>query len=206
MSIRPEFETFGSTVSASEAIVQYLIPWVQADAVGGNRQIDRVTTVERHIGSFDKPEDIKRWMSRKNGGVRVAAMRIISMTNQGTQLVGTVEFAAFVFCSDEFAYAKDARAEVVASRVCKALMSKGGWTGTGAAKAPSMVRADNLYSVKIDELGVAIWSVTWQQDWPLDNPIDPDTLDDFLRFNWLAKQADGAPELEADIILPGPNP
>ncbi len=28
---------------------------------------------------------------------------------------------------------------------------------------------DNLYTTGIDKLGLAIWSVTWRQDWPLDN-------------------------------------
>ncbi|WP_303845280.1 hypothetical protein [Aeromonas sobria] len=203
---RPDFGTIGSTVAACEAVVQYLIPYVQADDIGGQRQIDRVTTVERHIGQFNKAEHIKRWMSRKNGGVRVTALRVVSMANQGSSLVGTVEFAAFVFCLDLAAYAKDQRAEVVASRLAKALMLKGNWAGTGAAKAPEAVRMDNLYSNDIDELGLAIWSVTWRQDWPLDEPIDPATLDDFLHFNWRAEQGDGAPACEAEINLPGPTP
>jgi len=201
---RPDFGTIGSTVAACEAVVDYLIPYLQADAVGGDRQVDRVQTVERHIGQFDKPEDVKRWMGNRDGGVRIAALRIVSMRNEGSSLIGSIEFAAFVFTNDMWAYAKDLRAEVIAGRLAKALMIKGGWQGTGAYKAPDSVRADNLYSGNIDQLGLAIWSVTWRQDWPLDNPIDVDTLDDFLRCNWQAELADGAPVLEADITLPGP--
>ena len=70
---RPDFGTIGSTVAACEGVVKYLIPYLQADAVGGDKQVDRVQTVERHIGQFDKPEDVKRWLSNRDGGVRVAA-------------------------------------------------------------------------------------------------------------------------------------
>jgi len=203
---RPDFGTIGSTVSACEGVVQYLKPYLEATGPGADRMIDRVQTVERHIGQFDKAEEIDRWMSNKDGGVRIAAVQVPKMENQGNTLVGTIEFAAYVFCADLYAYGKDQRAEVIAGRLAKALMLKGGWVGAGSAKAPEKVAMRNLYALKTDKKGVAIWSVTWLQDWPLDNPIDPDTLDDFLRFNWKAEQAYGAPELEAEINLPGPNP
>lgn len=202
---RPDFGTIGSTVSACEGVVQYLKPYLEAAGPGADRVIDRVQTVERHIGRFNEPDDITRWMSGKEGGIRIAAMRVVSMRREGN-LIGTIEFSAFVFCAEQFGYAKDQRAEVIAGRLATALMLTGGWRGTGASKAPEGVRMDNLYTTGIDELGLAIWSVTWRQDWPLDNPIDPATLDDFLRFNFKAELADGAPECEATIELPGPTP
>lgn len=200
---RPDFGTIGSTVSACEGVVQYLKPYLEAAGPGADRVIDRVQTVERHIGRFNEPDDITRWMSGKEGGIRIAAMRVVSMRREGN-LIGTIEFSAFVFCAEQFGYAKDQRAEVIAGRLATALMLTGGWRGTGASKAPEGVRMDNLYTTGIDELGLAIWSVTWRQDWPLDNPIDPATLDDFLRFNFKAELAAGAPVCEADVILPGP--
>ena len=189
---RPDFGTIGSTVSACEAVVQYLKPYLEATGAGANRLIDRVQTVERHIGRFNEADDIKRWMSGKEGGIRICAQRVVAMQNQGSRLIGTVEFVAFV--------------EVITCRLAKALMLKGGWVDTGASSAPESVRADNLYTTAIDKLGLAIWSVTWRQDWPLDEPIDEATLDDFLRFNFKAELADGAPVCEATINLPGPTP
>lgn len=201
---RPDFGTIGSTVSACESVVQYLKPYLEATGPGADRVVDRVQVVERHIGQFDTAEEIGRWMGPKDGGIRIAAQRVTKVENQGSTLIGTIELAAFVFCADMWAYAKDQRAEVIAGRLAKALMLKGNWTGTGAAKAPEAVSMQNLYSIKTDKKGVAIWAVTWRQDWPLDDPIDTATLDDFLRFNWQAKQGDGAPVCEADINLPGP--
>ncbi|WP_265432821.1 hypothetical protein [Aeromonas salmonicida] len=200
---RPDFGTIGSTVSACEGVVQYLKPYLEAAGPGADRVIDRVQTVERHIGRFNEPDDITRWMSGKGGGIRIAAMRVVSMRREGN-LIGIIEFSAFVFCAEQFGYAKDQRAEVIAGRLATALMLTGGWRGTGASKAPEGVRMDNLYTPGIDELGLAIWSVTWRQDWPLDDPIDPATLDDFLRFNFKAELAAGAPVCEATIELPGP--
>ena len=203
---RPDFGTIGSTVSACEAVVQYLKPYLEATGPGADLVIDRVQLVERHIGQFDKPEEIAYWMSNKDGGIRIAALRVPKMENQGSSLIGTIEFAAYVFCADMWGHAKDQRAEVIAGRLAKALMLKGNWTGTGAAKTPEAVSMQNLYAIKTDKKGVAIWAVTWRQDWPLDDPIDPTTLDDFLHFNWQAQQGDGAPVCEADITLPGPTP
>ena len=51
---RPDFGTIGSTVAACEGVVEYLIPYLQADAVGGDKQVDMVQTVERHIGQCQK--------------------------------------------------------------------------------------------------------------------------------------------------------
>lgn len=203
---RPDFGTIGSTVSACEAVVEYLKPYLEATGPGADRKIDRVQTVERHIGRFNEVDDIKRWMSGKDGGVRICAQRVVNYYNEGNRLIGTVEFAAFVFCADLFAYAKDQRAEVIAGRLAKALMIKGGWLGTQAKKAPDGVRSDNLYTTAIDKIGLGIWGVTWRQDWPLDDPIDEATLDDFLRCNFKAELADGAPACEAMIELPGPTP
>lgn len=202
---RPDFHTVASTVAAAERIVATLRPYLQADASGGDRQIDRVAVIERHAGQFDKASEVKGWLSTRDGGIRIAALRISAMHNEGSRLIGTVRWAAYVFVTDQYGYARDQRAEVIAGRLCKALMLKSGWVDSGASSRPDAVQADNLYNGEIDKLGVAIWAVTWSQDWPLDEPIDMATLDDFLRCGVGLELADGAPIAEAEITLPGPN-
>jgi hypothetical protein len=54
MSERPAFVTLGSTVSAAENIVN----WLKAE-LEGEKQPDRVEKVERHIGQFNTPEQVK---------------------------------------------------------------------------------------------------------------------------------------------------
>lgn len=193
---KPDFNTTGSTVWACDQIVTYLKPELE----GTERQIDRVQTVERHIGKFDSPADVKRWIANRDGGVRIAAVRVPQYETVGGRLIGTVNFTAYVFTTDQFGYQKDTRAEVIAGRIAGLLLRKGALpTAYGRADG---VRGDNLYSAQIDELGLAIWSVSWTQQWYLDVPIDPDTLDDFLRFGIKAQLADGAPELEGLVDLP----
>ncbi|TCT70705.1 hypothetical protein [Vibrio crassostreae] len=193
---RPDFTTSGSTVWAVNEIVQYLKPKLE----GGVREIEKIQTVERHIGRFDKADDIKRWMSNRDGGVRVAALRVQQYETVGNRLIGNVNFAAYVFTTDQFGYEKDLRSEVVAGKLVRELMDRSALpTSYGRVEN---VRSDNLYSGEIDKLGIAIWSVTWSQQWYLDEEIDLSTLDDFITFGLKGEIADGAPTIDGEVKLP----
>ncbi|MFV2241800.1 hypothetical protein ACNITM_27940, partial [Escherichia coli] len=54
--------------------------------------------------------------------------------------------------------------------------------GMGAERMAADVRADNIYSVSLDGLGVTMWAVTWEQEFRLDEEIDLAALPDFLRL------------------------
>ncbi|PMM11624.1 hypothetical protein BCT62_09630 [Vibrio splendidus] len=193
---RPDFTTSGSTVWAVNEIVQYLKPKLE----GGVREIEKIQTVERHVGRFDKADDIKRWMSNRDGGVRVAALRVQQYETVGNRLIGNVNLVAYVFTTDQFGYEKDLRAEVVAGKLVRELMDRSALpTSYGRVEN---VRSDNLYSGEIDKLGIAIWSVTWSQQWYLDEEIDLSTLDDFITFGLKGEIADGAPTIDGEVQLP----
>ncbi|MEZ8134782.1 hypothetical protein ACED34_04505 [Vibrio splendidus] len=193
---RPDFTTSGSTVWAVNEIVQYLKPKLE----GGVREIEKIQTVERHIGRFDKADDIKRWMSNRDGGVRIAALRVPQYETVGNRLIGNVNLVAYVFTTDQFGYEKDLRAEVVAGKLVRELMDRSALpTSYGRVEN---VRSDNLYSGEIDKLGIAIWSVTWSQQWYLDEEIDLSTLDDFITFGLKGEIADGAPTIDGEVQLP----
>ncbi|EKO3919752.1 hypothetical protein GCS60_000605 [Vibrio metschnikovii] len=193
---RPDFTTSGSTVWAVNEIVQYLKPKLE----GGVREIEKIQTVERHIGRFDKADDIKRWMSNRDGGVRVAALRVQQYETVGNRLIGNVNLVAYVFTTDQFGYEKDLRAEVVAGKLVRELVDRSALpTAYGRVEN---VRSDNLYSGEIDKLGIAIWSVTWSQQWYLDEEIDLSTLDDFITFGLKGEIADGAPTIDGEVQLP----
>ncbi|MFA1568973.1 hypothetical protein A152_0008075 [Vibrio tasmaniensis 1F-187] len=193
---RPDFTTSGSTVWAVNEIVQYLKPKLE----GGEREIEKIQTVERHIGRFDKADDIKRWMSNRDGGVRIAALRVPQYETVGNRLIGNVNLVAYVFTTDQFGYEKDLRAEVVAGKLVRELMDRSALpTSYGRVEN---VRSDNLYSGEIDKLGIAIWSVTWSQQWYLDEEIDLSTLDDFITFGLKGEIADGAPTIDGEVQLP----
>ncbi|WP_431786867.1 hypothetical protein [Vibrio harveyi] len=197
MSERPSFNIQGSTVWACNEIVNYLKPALEGI---DESEIDKVATVERHIGRFDKPEDIKRWLARRGGGVRIAALRVNQYKTVGNRLVGDVNFVAYVFTTDQYGYEKDMRAEVITGRLVRAMMDRKA-TPT-AYSMPQGVRADNLYNGGIDQLGVAIWSVTWSQQWYIDEEIDLSTLDDFITFGLKGEIAEGSPDIEGEVKLP----
>ncbi|MEF1256001.1 hypothetical protein [Vibrio sp. M260112] len=196
MTTRPDFNTIGSTVWACNEIVNYLKPTLE----GGQREIGKVQTVERHIGRFDTPADVKRWLSNRDGGVRVAALRVAEYDTVGNRLIGNVNFVAYIFTADQYGYEKDTRAEVITGSLVRALLDR---SALPSAYSKAMnVRSDNLYNGKIDELGVAIWSVTWSQQWYLDEEIDLSELDDFLTFGLKGEIAEGAPTIEGEVSLP----
>ncbi|WP_050926350.1 hypothetical protein [Vibrio harveyi] len=197
MSERPSFNIQGSTVWACNEIVNYLKPALEGV---DESEIDKVATVERHIGRFDKPEDIKRWLARRGGGVRIAALRVNQYETVGNRLVGDVNFVAYVFTTDQYGYEKDMRAEVITGRLVRAMMDRKA-TPTSYSM-PQGVRADNLYNGGIDQLGVAIWSVTWSQQWYIDEEIDLSTLDDFITFGLKGEIAEGSPDIEGEVKLP----
>lgn len=197
MSERPSFNIQGSTVWACNEIVNYLKPALEG---ADESEIDKVATVERHIGRFDKPEDIKRWLARRGGGVRIAALRVNQYETVGNRLVGDVNFVAYVFTKDQYGYEKDMRAEVITGRLVRAMMDRKA-TPT-AYSMPQGVRANNLYNGGIDQLGVAIWSVTWSQQWYIDEEIDLSTLDDFITFGLKGEIAEGSPDIEGEVTLP----
>lgn len=193
---RPDFTTSGSTVWAVNEIVQYLKPKLE----GGVREIEKIQTVERHIGRFDKADDIKRWMANRDGGVRIAALRVPQYETVGNRLIGHVNLVVYVFTTDQFGYEKDLRAEVVAGKLVRELVDRSALpTSYGRVEN---VRSDNLYSGEIDKLGIAIWSVTWSQQWYLDEEIDLSTLDDFITFGLKGEIADGAPTIDGEVKLP----
>lgn len=193
---RPDFNTSGSTVWACNEIVEYLKPHLE----GGAADIDKVQTVERHIGRFDKPQEIRRWLSNRDGGIRIAALRVTSYEKVGNRLVGNVDFAAYVFAADQYSYEKDVRAEVITGRLVRAIMDKSALPT--AFSQVSNVRSDNLYSGSVDELGLAIWSVTWSQHWYIDEEINLGTLDDFVTFGLTGEVEDGAPTIDGEVNLP----
>ena len=192
--MRPDFVTTGSTVYAVNEIVSYLTPLL----TGNEDDIDKVSEITRHVGRFDKPDEIKNWMSRKDGGIRIAALRVRNIEQLGGQMTGDVDLVAYVFCTEQFGYSRDQRAEVIAGRLAKLLLANKGVTANKKAESLNM---DNLYSGDVDGLGLAIWSVSWTQNWVLDKPITAADLDDFVTFHASAEIADGAPTMDSTITL-----
>ncbi|WP_345859323.1 hypothetical protein [Shewanella algae] len=196
---RPEFNVEGSTVAVCEALASWLKPLIE----GGPRDIHKVQIVERHIGRFDTPEEITRYLSGRDGGVRITALKVREIKEQFGVTSGTVDLVAYVFTTESFGYSRDTRAEVICGQIARALTvyESGAADIKGALDAPEQVQMDNLYSADIDKKGIAIWAVTWQQRWSLEEPLPDAMLDDFLRLHLEQHLVDGAPINTADINM-----
>ncbi|EGD7395903.1 hypothetical protein AB9Q54_004812, partial [Shigella flexneri] len=162
---RPELRTPGSTVAAAEHIVAWLQTALQGDTP------DRADVVERHIGQFNSPDEVKRYLSGRTGCIRVAALRVRDINPRGG-LSGLVTWVAYIMATDSWGYSRDVRCEVLAGKVIKRLLSSDATAGMGAERMAADVRADNIYSVSLDGLGVTMWAVTWEQEFRLDEEID----------------------------------
>ncbi|MHA0544297.1 hypothetical protein ACXZAK_26015, partial [Escherichia coli] len=88
----------------------------------------------------------------------------------------------YIMATDSWGYSRDVRCEVLAGKVIKRLLSSDATEGMGAERMAADVRADNIYSVSLDGLGVTMWAVTWEQEFRLDEEIDLAALPDFLRL------------------------
>ena len=194
---RPEFVTAGSTVAACDAIATYLRPKLSGDKVA------QVQAIERHVGRFNEPAEIKRYLTGSDGAIRIAALRVSDIKQFAGGVQGKIEFAAYVMATDKFGYARDTRAEVICGLLTRELCRRGVGKDMGAESSPEAIRADNLYSGQLDGLGVCIWVVTWSQLWRTDDEIDLTTIDDFLILGLNAPLADGSPSLDAEIHVRG---
>ncbi|WP_284521049.1 hypothetical protein [Shigella boydii] len=136
--------------------------------------------MERHIGQFNSTDEVKRYLSGRTGCIRVAALRVRDINPRGG-LSGLVTWVAYIMATDSWGYSRDVRCEVLAGKVIKRLLSSDA-TGAWGLNVWPDVRADNIYSVSLDGLGVTMWAVTWEQEFRLDEEIDLAALPDFLRL------------------------
>ncbi|WP_241187928.1 hypothetical protein, partial [Citrobacter freundii] len=138
MSERPAFVTLGSTVSAAENIVN----WLKAE-LEGEKQPDRVEKVERHIGQFNTPEQVKSYMSGRGGSIRIAALRVRNIQNR-RGMTGLVTWAAYIMMADFWGYPRDARCEVIAGRLARRISCREAAAGMKAERMAENIAAENL--------------------------------------------------------------
>ena len=200
MSERPAFVTLGSTVSAAENIVN----WLKAE-LEGEKQPDRVEKVERHIGQFNTPEQVKSYMSGRGGSIRIAALRVRNIQNR-RGMTGLVTWAAYIMATDSWAHPRDTRCEVLVGKLARRIASREAASGMKAERAASTISADNIYSPGLNELGLTMWAVTWEQEFRLDEEIDISALPDFLRLGATLAVNGGATKIDGVINVREQNP
>lgn len=194
---RPSLLTTGSTVSAAENIVAWLKPELLNEPQ--QNKPDRVSVIERHIGQFSTPAEVKTWLSDRDGCIRLAALRVRNIRAQAGGTVGDITWAAYIMATDAWGYPRDTRCEVLVGKLVRRIVQRGAANGMKAERPATSVSADNIYSGGLNELGLTMWAVTWEQEFRLDDEIDLATLPDFLRLGATLQVGDGTPPIE-DVI------
>lgn len=125
-------------------------------------------------------DEVRRW-AMLSPCARTAIVGVPAAAYEGGQVVLKPLVGVYLVTSGTSQQGRDAGALALVNQLMKVIPGNR-WTITDA-KAPdtTTIRADNLYTAQIDQLGVALWAVTWRQSIDLDL-IDLNTLDDFTKL------------------------
>lgn len=199
MNERPSLLTTGSTVAAAEHIVAWLKPVLEG------KNPDQVAVIERHIGQFNTPAEVKTYLTDREGCIRVAALRVRNIRYRAGGTIGDVTWAAYVMATDAWGYPRDTRCEVLVGKLARRIAERDAASGMKAERAASTISAENIYTSGLNELGLTMWAVTWEQEFRLDEEIDIAVLPDFLRMGATISVNDGATEINDVINVRGQN-
>ncbi|HID4129913.1 TPA: hypothetical protein ACXE8V_000190 [Pluralibacter gergoviae] len=200
---RPTLLTTGSTIAAAGHIVE----WLKPELLREQKQLspDRVSVIERHIGQFSTPAEVKTYLSDRDGCIRLAALRVRNVRANAGGTTGDVTWAAYVMATDAWGYPRDARCEVLVGKLVRRIVMRGSAAGMKAERMASSVSAENIYSGGLNDLGLTMWAVTWEQEFKLDDEIDLSTLPEFLRLGATLQVNDGATAITGTINVREPD-
>lgn len=203
MSDKPTLNTDNSTIAVCAKVAEVL----RAKFVGTEKELSKVGSVERYKKRFNSKADIKQTVTSR-GCIHIASLKVRNARKESGFKVGMVKFTAFVMTDDQYGKNRDQRAELIAGQVGIYLtepeFSKA--LGRMAHKKVESTSWQNLTNSAIDELGIAMWVVEWEQECRLNVPLDTDLMDDFITLNMKAYQGDdssleSSPLMEANITL-----
>jgi hypothetical protein len=160
--------------------------------------------VRAHRGRFTM-EDLKIIAARPMSCL-VSFLSVRRAELQAGEVQCQCLFGAFVVTTDKPNVSRDSAALVISTRLL--MLIPGNLFGLDIS-APENIEAVNLYSGSLNEKGVALWAVTWEQPVAFDvtDLNDDSILDDFLRFHadWdLGPEPDGQIEARDEVDLEGP--
>lgn len=124
------------------------------------QDIPKLRAVDAHPGRFNL-EELKR-IATKLPAIRVALMSSPQLKQVETgEKEAVVRMAAFVITGDRRGLPKDDAALALVEALL-VLVPGQRWSMKGVLDAAN-VKADNLFSGKVDRQGVAMWAITWEQ-------------------------------------------
>lgn len=159
--------------------------------------------VQSHRGSFASAEEVKRFAT-KPAAVLVAALRVSRAEDIGGIAMLPVDWGVFVITKDVPGIMRDAGALGVVATI---LMLAGDSDWGGQAVGPvSGLDARNLYTAQVDNLGIALWGIGFQQAIEIGQVSDADyaAMNPFKTFHQDIDMApaDGAIDITETDTLP----
>lgn len=145
-------------------------------------------------------EDLRR-LGARTPCIAVAALGAPAFNERSTIKECDLRWVAYLITKDVPGSSRDAQALAFLAPLFAAIASNS-W---GEGQRPTELTADNLYTRQIDELGLALWAVTWRQRIEV-APFDHTKLDKFLELvaQYDLAPLDGVIEAESKTILEGP--
>jgi phage gp37-like protein len=154
-------------------------------------------TVEAYEGALE-PEELKR-VFRATPAVLLVCPGIASVEDFGGSVVALPRWALFVLTSDADARKRGEQALALAEAAL-AIVVDSPW---GFGNKVEQLRAENLYNAAVDQLGVALWAITWQQGFEFTMTVNSAA---FTRFHadWDLAPTDDATDAQDDVSLESP--
>lgn len=150
-----------------------------------------IATVEVHRGRFDVAA-VERY-AKKVPFIGIAYLGSAESQDVGDGLLDVAQWGAFIMTAEKPSDARDERA-LKLNGLVKSIVQRNRW-GNDNAQMAKRVRADNLVTAKLDELGVDLHVVSWEQAVMIPPYDEPATLDD---FNTLFTEYDLAESTDSD--------
>lgn len=119
--------------------------------------------------------------------ILVACLGAPKITEEGSQLVAKLRWAAFVLARDTKGQSRGAEALLLVEALLGVI--RGNRWELEHAHRPESLRAENLYSGKLDTHGVALWAITWEQSLDLE-VLDLSQLSDFDTLSYAVSEED----------------
>ena len=157
-----------SVVAVRESIINVL-----------KAKLPKGTSVEPHGGRFDSPQEIKRFAT-KAPAVLVACVKLQLQNPGSARIIVPAGWAIFVLTRDIPQVQRDQGALALAEAVVQQV--NGNSWGRGDLGEPYDIEARNLYSGSIDNLGIALWGVAFNQA-VTSLSVDTSTLENFVTFH-----------------------
>jgi len=156
-------------------------------------------TVEAHGGRFDAGE-IRR-VSAKAPAAFIAVLNFRQLNNHGSHMV---TLGAFVTARDLPGNLRTKQAGALVSALAT-FISRNRWGLDDAEDIPQGISGRNLYGSNVDSKGVALWAITWQQRFELDDQVDVEELNSFITYHGaidVDSIQDGEPLAADTVTLP----